>query len=1075
MKQRVSDIAFEVVVPVCYSKKHSVDRNSLRQILVREHTAKAAQDSKGRISIRLENRKVVQVQSRRTGSDQNDRTLIVPTPQLKDLPKSRDLSDARWSGNLKASNPSDVRESFVDAFHYIEDNPGEGRLGLRSPQIGALHAVLGYWTTATPEPATVVMPTGTGKTETMLALLCSSQIEKLLVVVPSDTLRAQIAEKFESLGILQEFGVIHRRCLRPVVGRVAHAFRTTESARDFATRCNVIVTTPNALFATAPDARMELFSSCSHLFIDEAHHVAAETWRQVRDEFKAAHVVQFTATPFREDGRRLGGRLIYDFPLREAQRQGYFSRINYISVVDLSDQDRAIAQRAVEKLREDLAAGFDHIIMARVSRIGRADEVLSVYKEIADDLSPVILHSTRTAAERRAALEAVRNRMSRIIVCVNMLGEGFDLPSLKVAAIHDTHKSLAVTLQFIGRFARTTGSRLGEATVVVSRPDRSFDPQLRRLYAEDAEWNLIIRDLSELAVQVQQETSTFEAAFGSLPEEISMRNLLPKMSTVVYRTKSDDWNPQAAIELYGEDRLLTLPIAINLKDAVAWFVTQNRTPVVWGDVKAVEEVTYDLYVLYWDSVRQLLYINSSNNKSLHEDLAKAVCGEGAERIIGENVYRVMAQVSRLIPTNIGVLDIRNRSRRFSMHVGADVNEAFPTTEAQTKTKTNIFAYGYDEGSRISIGASLKGRIWSYRAAPTIRHWTHWCDDVGTKLIDEGISVDEVMRNFIRPKVLDKRPDLVPLGLEWPIEIFANISDELCIEYATSKWPVVDVDFELKTHERTGPIDFLIKSPDWAIEYRLEITNPSRFSALGDDGKLTSRFQSFSLEDYLNKHPLYVHFEQDTMVIPPGLLLRPDRKLPPYDPQNLVDLDWSGIKLNIESQGEERRKDSIQYRMIGHVMTLQDWDIVLDDDGSGEIADIVALKEDGQDLLVHLTHCKFVLGGKPRSQVEDLYQVCGQAQKSTHWRRNVPLFFEHLVRREKRRAVNGRTGFIKGDAAKLYSLLDRSPMLRPIYIIAIAQPGVTKKGVSSPQLELLASTETYVYETTHSKLEVYCSF
>ena len=69
-----------------------------------------------------------------------------------------------------------------------------------------------------------------------------------------------------------------------------------------------------------------------------------------------------------------------------------------------------------------------------------------------------------------------------------------------------------------------------------------------------------------------------------------------------------------------------------------------------------------------------------------------------------------------------------------MHVGANVDEAFPTTEAQTKTKTNIFAYGYDSGSRISIGASLKGRIWSYRTAPTIRHWIRWCDDVGTKLM-----------------------------------------------------------------------------------------------------------------------------------------------------------------------------------------------------------------------------------------------------------------------------------------------------------------------------------------------------
>ena len=54
---------------------------------------------------------------------------------------------------------------------------------------GAVHSVLGYWTTKSPVPATVVMPTGTGKTETMLALLVAARLPRLLVLVPSDVLR----------------------------------------------------------------------------------------------------------------------------------------------------------------------------------------------------------------------------------------------------------------------------------------------------------------------------------------------------------------------------------------------------------------------------------------------------------------------------------------------------------------------------------------------------------------------------------------------------------------------------------------------------------------------------------------------------------------------------------------------------------------------------------------------------------------------------------------------------------------------------------------------------------------------
>ena len=57
--------------------------------------------------------------------------------------------------------------------------------------------------------------------------------------------------------------------------------------------------------------------------------------------------MQFTATPFREDGRHLQGRVIYAFPLREAQTQGYFSPIDYTSVIDFDDVDRAVAEQSI--------------------------------------------------------------------------------------------------------------------------------------------------------------------------------------------------------------------------------------------------------------------------------------------------------------------------------------------------------------------------------------------------------------------------------------------------------------------------------------------------------------------------------------------------------------------------------------------------------------------------------------------------------------------------------------------------------------------------------------------------------
>lgn len=146
------------------------------------------------------------------------------------------LRTAVWClpSGITRSAPDDVLHSYSDALTFNEGT--EKAPGLRSPQLGAVHAVLGYWTTNRAAPATVVMPTATGKTETMIALLVAARLLRLLVLVPSDALRAQIATKFETLGVLQELGIISRHALRPVVGRVQHRFDNAERPGRLSTR-----------------------------------------------------------------------------------------------------------------------------------------------------------------------------------------------------------------------------------------------------------------------------------------------------------------------------------------------------------------------------------------------------------------------------------------------------------------------------------------------------------------------------------------------------------------------------------------------------------------------------------------------------------------------------------------------------------------------------------------------------------------------------------------------------------------------------------------------------------------------
>ncbi|MGR6977521.1 DEAD/DEAH box helicase [Mycobacteroides abscessus] len=1004
-------------------------------------------------------------------------TLPIGTKAGSEVPK---LCTWNRPVEIGADKPTDVLATYSNAIRF--DTSEQAGIGFRSPQLGAMHAVLGYWTTNRPDAVTVVMPTGTGKTETMLGLLVAARLERLLVVVPSDALREQIAAKFDRLGILQEISAVEPFAKRPVVGRLRHSFSSSENALAFANTCNVVVTTPSALHASEVDVSQEFLGRFSHLFVDEAHHVAAGTWTRIRDEFKGKRVVQFTATPYREDGKHLQGIIVYSFPLREAQAQELFSKIDFKSVVDFEDPDRAVATAALTRLRADLKSGYDHVLMARVNTIARAKSLLALYESLAADVGVVAIYSQLSETKKRESDKALKARTARVVVCVDMLGEGFDLPALKVAAVHDSHKSLGVTLQFIGRFARTSASgKYGPASMFVVRKEFEADPRLRQLYSEDVDWNTVLRDISETAADEQRQISEFEEGFGSRPEAVALQSLLPKMSTVVYRTPSSEWDPMRCVEFFGEDQLLTNPIGLNANAGVAWMVVQRRSQVQWADLRTVEELAYELYVLYFDSERRLLYINNSANDGVFEELANTVAGPGAIRYTGSAVYRVMADVRRLVPTNVGVLDSRSHFRRFSMHVGADVTESFTDVEAGTKTQTNISGTGYRDGERVNIGASRKGRIWSHAAATSLKQWCDWCDGIGAKLLDETVTIEHVIGNFIIPEPLSGRPDGVLLGVEWPWEIHLQTAEAMRLQHQERVFEAVYCDLIPDIKSTSGPFRFTISNDAWKVGYEVAIDEDGRFtySCIDSDEVMVLRRRSEQpLSEWLNSNSLILILDGDRL-IEDGLLYAPKWDRPPFDPSRLVAVDWTGIDLKREAQKEAKHPASIQRRAIELLLTEGEsapWTLIIDDDGPGEIADIVALRVDEDGLLVRLVHCKYSSGDKPGGRVEDLYEVCGQAQKSVAWRRSdLAPFFKELSHRAQRKYQRTHVSpFEVGDEADLLRLQAEAQVLRRRMEIVIVQPGLSMAKVSPQQLDLLSAAESYLQTSINASLTVWCS-
>ena len=121
-------------------------------------------------------------------------------------------------------------------------------------------------------------------------------------------------------------------------------------------------------------------------------------------------------------------------------------------------------------------------------------------------------------------------------------------------------------------------------------------------------------------------------------------------------------------------------------------------------------------------------------------------------------------------------------------------------------------------------------------------------------------------------------------------------------------------------------------------------------------------------------------------------------------------DWTGVNLKHESQKEDKRADSIQFRVIKRLLELDanvGYDVIFDDDNGYEAADIVAIKVVEQKLKVDLIHCK-----SPRNRLQEaawktFMLVCGQAQRSVHWKPDPSRLCKHLRVREQKRISDGK--------------------------------------------------------------------
>lgn len=972
---------------------------------------------------------------------------------------------------------SDVLSSWSDNPFSYPESKTVADAGFRSAQLGAVFAIKARWTVSD-HAATVVMPTGTGKTEVMIATVVSERRKKTCVIVPSDLLRKQTYERFTTLGKLRDIGAICEAVENPIVACLTASPKDKAELDELIDNSNVIIVTMSLLNSIYFSGTLldTLAAKCDTLIIDEAHHVPSSSWKKIKKCFNGVRCLQFTATPFRNDGKKVDGDIIYNFPLALAQERGYFKPINFHPVFEFDSglKDVSVAAKAVELLAADIENGYPHLLLVRASSQMRAQNLFdNVYRNTYAAYNPVLIVSSNSVKKNKDALQKVANGESKIIVCVDMFSEGIDIPQLKVCAIHDKYKSLPITMQFIGRFARTQ-TNLGEASVVANIVDDDISEALEELYTQDSDWNKILKDVSNERIEREMELQKLAEGFTGT-EEIPVVQIRPRISMFMYTTTENRWHWKNWTQVFDDEHSRCI---VNEQEKILLITELRISNVDWTINRDVTNKEWNLHILYWNARKNIFFVNTTDKGNANR-LAEAVFNSST-RIVGEDIFRCLSGINRLMLSTVGLKTaVSNHRIRYRMFAGIDVKDGITQATTSASTKSNLFGVGYENGGSMSIGCSYKGTVWA-KWVERLNYWKEWCDKQADKILDTTINTSDVLRGALVPQVITARPKIVPYRIDFPFEIEDEIKGTIKVATSSSDSSLFLVDIGLSSYDEASDISFYVGNEDFKEEFALSIS-ATGYSITHKNGiviKLVfGRGREISLKDYFQENPPTIWFV-DGASLEGNLFVSQESSISATFPnKNIIPWNWSGVDIKKESQGLRKEASSIQFKLISVLKATNSYSLIFDDDGPGEIADVIAIQEDATNkrLILELYHCKFSGADYPGSRVDDLYAVCGQAEKCNRWTVDAAALLKRLLKRENDRAKKcNLTRYEVGDNKLLFTLQNKAKRYSVEYTVFIVQPGVDGSKITQPMHQVLCSAAAYLMDTCGIQLNLICS-
>lgn len=299
-----------------------------------------------------------------------------------------------------------------------------------------------------------VSPTGSGKTVIGAALLRALKGSRVLWLAHRIELLRQAKAHLMAAGIPEKD-----------IGILSGPEKHNTGARILVASVDVIGRT-----YTVPDVDL--------IVIDEAHHVAAQSYRDIIDARPKAMVLGLTATPERLDGKPLGDvfkylhvvaepmalivdgyllrGVVYGIPREKARKlvKGAGSGNEYSAIKLERAMKKKPLMADIVTERQRLAPGQPTIVYACTRAHGKAILLRFLKAGV-----PAAYVDALTPSKEREALLGEGGKLAtgeiEVVVNVGVLTEGFDCPPVSCIIVARPTKSLTLWRQMCGRGART--------------------------------------------------------------------------------------------------------------------------------------------------------------------------------------------------------------------------------------------------------------------------------------------------------------------------------------------------------------------------------------------------------------------------------------------------------------------------------------------------------------------------------------------------------------------------------------------------------------------------------------------